>query len=95
MPITTATLPGATLCVVGFTMDKVEVRLSNLMAFDARAIGNWGCPPEHYPAALDLVLQGKVQVAPFVESHPLDDINRIFDAVHRHQIRPRVVLQPR
>ena len=86
---------GATLCVVGFTMDKVEVRLSNLMAFDARAIGNWGCPPEHYPAALDLVLQGKVQVAPFVESHPLDDINRIFDAVHRHQIRPRVVLQPR
>ena len=49
---------GATLCVVGFTMDKVEVRLSNLMAFDARAIGNWGCPPEYYPAALDLVLDG-------------------------------------
>jgi len=49
---------GATLCVVGFTMDKVEVRLSNLMAFDARAIGNWGCPPEFYPAALDLVLDG-------------------------------------
>ena len=38
---------GATLSIVGFTMDKVEVRLSNLMAFDARAIGNWGCPPEH------------------------------------------------
>ena len=31
---------GATLSVVGFTMDKVEVRLSNVMAFDARAIGN-------------------------------------------------------
>ena len=52
---------GATLSVVGFTMDKVEVRLSNLMAFDARALGNWGCPPEFYPAALDLVLDGKVQ----------------------------------
>jgi len=37
---------GATLCVVGFTMDKVEVRLSNLMAYHARALGNWGCPPE-------------------------------------------------
>ena len=35
---------GATLAVVGFTMDKVEIRLSNLMAFHARAIGNWGCP---------------------------------------------------
>jgi 6-hydroxycyclohex-1-ene-1-carbonyl-CoA dehydrogenase len=86
---------GATLSVVGFTMDKVEVRLSNLMAFDARALGNWGCPPEQYPAALDFVLQGKVQIAPFVESHPLSDINEIFAAVHRHEIRARVVLEPR
>jgi 6-hydroxycyclohex-1-ene-1-carbonyl-CoA dehydrogenase len=85
---------GATLGVVGFTMDKVEVRLSNLMAFDARALGNWGCPPEQYPAALDLVLDGKVQVKPFVESFPLADINRVFDAVHRHEIRRRAVMVP-
>jgi 6-hydroxycyclohex-1-ene-1-carbonyl-CoA dehydrogenase len=85
---------GATLSVVGFTMDKVEVRLSNLMAFDARALGNWGCPPEHYPAALDLVLDGKVQIAPFVENRPLDTINEVFVAVHRHEIRKRVVLVP-
>ena len=85
---------GATLSVVGFTMDKVEVRLSNLMAFDARAIGNWGCPPEHYPAALDLVLDGKVALAPFVEMHPLDDINRVFDAVHHRAIHRRAVLVP-
>ena len=85
---------GATLAVVGFTMDKVEVRLSNLMAFDARAIGNWGCPPEYYPAALDLVLDGKVAIKPFVESHPLDDINRIFEAVHHRDIKRRVVLTP-
>ena len=62
---------GATLGVVGFTMDKVELRLSNLMAFHARALGNWGCPPELYPAALDLVLHGRVKVGPFVEQHPL------------------------
>lgn len=85
---------GATLSVVGFTMDRVEVRLSNLMAFDARAIGNWGCPPEHYPAALDLVLEGKVAIAPFVELHPLDDINRVFSAVHAREIRKRAVLVP-
>jgi 6-hydroxycyclohex-1-ene-1-carbonyl-CoA dehydrogenase len=85
---------GATLSVVGFTMDKVEIRLSNLMAFDARAIGNWGCPPEFYPAALDLVLDGKVQIKPFVEPHPLDDINRVFDAVHHREIRKRAVLVP-
>ncbi len=86
---------GATLSVVGFTMDKVEVRLSNLMAFDARALGNWGCPPGQYPAALDLVLEGRVQIAPFVEQRPLADINAVFEAVHRREILRRVVLTPR
>jgi 6-hydroxycyclohex-1-ene-1-carbonyl-CoA dehydrogenase len=85
---------GATLSVVGFTMDKVEVRLSNLMAFDARAIGNWGCPPESYPAALDLVLDGEVQIEPFVETHPLDDVNAVLAAVHHHDIKKRAVLTP-
>jgi 6-hydroxycyclohex-1-ene-1-carbonyl-CoA dehydrogenase len=85
---------GATLSVVGFTMDKVEVRLSNLMAFDARALGNWGCPPEHYPAALDLVLAGRIKLKPFVETHPLDDINRVFAAVHHREIKKRAVLVP-
>jgi len=85
---------GATLSVVGFTMDKVEIRLSNLMAYDARALGNWGCPPESYPAALDLVLEGKVALKPFVETHPLDDINRVFAAVHHREIKKRAVLVP-
>ncbi|MEJ2121369.1 MAG: 6-hydroxycyclohex-1-ene-1-carbonyl-CoA dehydrogenase [Alphaproteobacteria bacterium] len=85
---------GATLCVVGFTMDKVEVRLSNLMAFHARALGNWGCPPELYPGALDLVLDGKVKVGPFVERHPLDDINKVFEAAHAHELTRRAVLVP-
>ncbi len=85
---------GATLSVVGFTMDKLELRLSNLMAFHARALGNWGCPPELYPDALDLVLDGKVQVLPFVEQHPLADINRIFEAVHAHELTRRAILVP-
>lgn len=85
---------GATLAVVGFTMDKVEVRLSNLMAFDARAIGNWGCTPDHYPAALELVLEGKVKVKPFVEVHPLAEINRVFEGTHHREIKRRAVLVP-
>lgn len=85
---------GATLAVVGFTMDKVEVRLSNLMAFHARALGNWGCPPELYPQALELVLNGRVKVAPFVEKHPLRDINRVFEAVHAGALARRAVLVP-
>ncbi len=86
---------GATLSVIGFTMDKVEVRLSNLMAFHARALGNWGCTPDLYPEALDLVLDGKVQVLPFVEQHPLDDINEVFAAAHAHEIKRRAILVPK
>lgn len=85
---------GATLCIVGFTMDRVEVRLSNLMAFHARALGNWGCAPALYPEALDLVLDRYVQVAPFVETHPLKDINRIFEAVHAGELTRRAILVP-
>lgn len=85
---------GATLAVVGFTMDKVEVRLSNLMALHARALGNWGCLPTNYPPAIELVLDGKIKVAPFVEERPLDSINAVFEAVHARQISRRVVLVP-
>ncbi len=85
---------GATLCVVGFTMDKVEIRLSNLMAFHARAIGNWGCPPEFYPDALELVLNGRIKVAPFVEKHPLSEINQVFEAAHAGALKRRAVLVP-
>jgi 6-hydroxycyclohex-1-ene-1-carbonyl-CoA dehydrogenase len=85
---------GATLCVVGFTMDRLEIRLSNLMAFHARAMGNWGCAPELYSDALDLVFDGKVQILPFVEHHPLDDINAVFAAVHAHEMKRRAILIP-
>ncbi len=85
---------GATLAVVGFTMDKVEIRLSNLMAFHARAIGNWGCPPELYPDALELVLNGHVKVTPFVEKHPLSEINQVFETAHAGALKRRAILVP-
>jgi len=80
---------GAYLGIVGFTPDKVELRLSNLMAFDATARGNWGCAPEKYPAALQLVLDGKVAIAPYVEMHPMDALPELIDAHPR--LRPVLV----
>ena len=85
---------GACLSVVGFTMEKVEIRLSNLMAFHARALGNWGCLPEHYPAALELVLDGKISMLPFIERHPLSEINEIFAGVHAGALTRRAILVP-
>jgi 6-hydroxycyclohex-1-ene-1-carbonyl-CoA dehydrogenase len=85
---------GAYLGVVGFTPKKVEVCLSHLMAFDAKAEGSWGCLPEHYPAALDLVLQGKVRLGPFVTRRPLASINDTLEEIRAHTLRERVVLVP-
>ena len=85
---------GATLSVVGFTMNKIELRLSNLMAFHARALGNWGCLTELYPAALDLVLEKKIALAPFIEKHPLDRITEVFADAHAHKLTRRAILVP-
>jgi len=85
---------GGYLGVVGFTPKPVELRLSNLMAFDATARGNWGCPPEQYPTALRMVLEGKIKLSPFIEIHSLGEAPAILEAVANHSLRRRVILQP-
>ena len=86
--------PGAYLGVVGFTQARAELRLSNLMAFDATARGNWGCLPELYPAVLERVLSGQVALAPFVERRPLASINQTFEDLRAHRVSGRVILVP-
>jgi 6-hydroxycyclohex-1-ene-1-carbonyl-CoA dehydrogenase len=86
--------PGAHLAVVGYTPRKVEVRLSNLMAFDATAQGNWGSAPERYPEALKLVLEGRIALAPYIETHPLDQTPAVLQAVAAHEITRRAILVP-
>ena len=85
---------GGYLSVVGYTPKTVELRLSNLMAFDATAQGNWGCLPEHYPAVVDLVLHGTVALEPFVERRPLSTINDVFAELHAGRVARRLVLDP-
>ena len=85
---------GATLSVVGFTLDTVNVRLSNLMAFDATAQGNWGCLPEHYPGAVELALSGKISLAPFIERRAMSTINATFEELHKGGAKRRPVLIP-
>jgi 6-hydroxycyclohex-1-ene-1-carbonyl-CoA dehydrogenase len=83
-----------TLSVVGFTLDKLEVRLSNLMAFDAKLIGTWGCKPELYADCMNLVADGKLKLKPFTETFPLSQINDIFQRTLEHQLLKRSVLVP-
>ncbi len=85
---------GAILSVVGYTAKPAEIRLSNLMAFDAVAMGNWGCLPEHYPAVVDLALSGRIALEPFIRRRPMSEINDVFEQLHHGQAHGRIVLIP-
>jgi 6-hydroxycyclohex-1-ene-1-carbonyl-CoA dehydrogenase len=85
---------GASVAIVGYTMDRVEIPLSNLMAFEATARGNWGADPLIYPEVLQWIGDGRVTVRPFVERHALEDINDVFEAAHHGRLMKRAVLTP-
>lgn len=85
---------GGSLAVVGYTMDRIELPLSNLMAFEATARGNWGADPLSYPALLQWIGDGRLTVKPFVERFPLHDINLVFDEAHNGRLLKRAVLVP-
>jgi 6-hydroxycyclohex-1-ene-1-carbonyl-CoA dehydrogenase len=84
----------ATLMVVGFTMGKMELRLSNAMAFDATIQGTWGCRPELYPDALRLVTDRKITLKPFIERHPMSQGPAVLQRVADHEIEKRAILVP-
>jgi 6-hydroxycyclohex-1-ene-1-carbonyl-CoA dehydrogenase len=85
---------GATLGIIGFTMAKPEVRLSNLMAFDAEMFGIWGCDPVLYAEVVEWIGAGKIAVGPYAEQHPLADINAVMTAAHEGKLTRRGVMVP-
>lgn len=82
------------LGVIGFTMDKVSVRLSNIMAFDADVFGNWGCKPEYYPTVVDKVLKGAINILDNIDERPLDSINEVLPLAFDHKLPKRVIFVP-
>ena len=85
---------GAHLSVVGFTLDTADIRLSNLMAFNATMRGNWGCIPEYYQPVVDLILAGKMDLKPFVKTFPLASINEVFEMAHQRKFIQRPIMIP-
>lgn len=84
----------STMSIVGFTMEKPDIRLSNLMAFDAKIIGTWGCKPELYPEVVDLITTDKLKIDPFIELFPMSKINEVFKNTLEHKYKKRSILVP-
>ena len=82
------------LIVVGYGTDETSYMLSKLMAFDAEIIGTWGCPPDKYAGVLAMCLDGRIQLAPFVETRPMSQIEAVFDDAHHGKLKRRVILTP-
>ena len=85
---------GATLVQVGYTPEPLELRLSNLMAFDATVHGTWGCPPQAYPEVLAMVSSGAIQLDPFVERAPMSALDGHLAAMAAGRLSRRLVLDP-
>jgi 6-hydroxycyclohex-1-ene-1-carbonyl-CoA dehydrogenase len=84
----------STLVIAGYGMQKNEYQLSRLMAFDADILGSWGCLPKYYPEVLKMVLEGKIQIEPFLETRPMSQIKQAFEEAHKGGLMRRIVLTP-
>lgn len=82
------------MIVVGFGTQKIEFMFSRLMAFDAEIIGTWGCLPRYYPEVLELVVNQKIKIEPFVELRPMSRIEQAFQDAHSGKLSRRIVLTP-
>jgi 6-hydroxycyclohex-1-ene-1-carbonyl-CoA dehydrogenase len=83
-----------TLIIAGYGMQKNEYQLSRLMAFDADIRGTWGCLPKYYPVVLNMILEDKIAIEPFIEARPMSQIQQAYDDVHKGGLDKRIVLIP-
>lgn len=82
------------LIIIGYTTAIIEYMFSKLMAYDAEIIGTWGCLPEYYPKVLEMVLEGRIEMEPFVETRPMSQIQEVFEEAHAGKLMRRVILTP-
>jgi len=83
-----------TIGIIGFTMDKVNIRLSNIMAFDADVFGNWGCRPAYYKPVIEDVLSKKINLLDNIECYPLSEMNAVLEQAKAHKLAKRAILTP-
>lgn len=52
------------------------------MSLDAEVIGAWACLPKYYPEVLNMVLNGIIQIEPFIKTMPMSQIREAYAEAH-------------
>lgn len=64
------------------------------MSLDAEVIGAWACLPKYYPEVLNMVLNGIIQIEPFIKTMPMSQIREAYAEAHQGSLAQRIVLTP-
>jgi 6-hydroxycyclohex-1-ene-1-carbonyl-CoA dehydrogenase len=82
------------LVVAGSGMHKNVFSLSQLVTLEAEIIGTWACLPKYYTDVLNMVLNGLIQIEPFVKVMPMSRIKEAYEEAHQGGLMQRIVLIP-
>ncbi len=85
---------GGEVGVIGFTMDKVELRAGNFMGLQKRIGGSWGCPTYLFPEVVKLLEGGGIDFDVLISKYyELDDVEQAFNDLEAGQIVGRAVIR--
>lgn len=85
---------GGRFVMLGYTDVKVPLAMSKIMFLEMEIVGTLGCRPVDYPPLIDLVAQGRLQLAPLVSAtYPLTELAAGLDHL-RSGKGIRIVITP-
>ncbi len=68
-----------------------------LMSFEKQAetMRTWSPDAQYYdPKVLEMCVDGRIALEPFVETRPMSQIEQVFDEAHHGKLKRRVILTP-
>lgn len=84
---------GGDVAVIGFTMDKVELRAGNFMGLQKRVGGSWGCPTRLFPEVVKLLESGGIEFDILISKYyDLPDVEQAFNDLEAGKITGRAVI---
>ncbi|UCH83161.1 MAG: zinc-binding dehydrogenase [Candidatus Latescibacterota bacterium] len=85
---------GGEVGVIGFTLDKVELRTGNFMGLQKRIGGSWACPTRLYPEVVTMIEKGGLDFDVLVSKfYDLEQVETAFADLEAGKIVGRAVIR--